>query len=77
LLSPFFVRHLPASGRCRLQAALSNIAAVERNHFLFQELIDNGQNRAIGELARFDAGAALFVRRIRLPSFRRRLRARQ
>jgi hypothetical protein len=58
---------------------LSNIVAVERNHFLFRELIVIGRTAqsAVVQAARFDARAALFVfvRRIRLCSFRRRLRA--
>jgi hypothetical protein len=43
-----------------LAAALSNIVACERNHFLFCELIASREDRAIGRIraARFDARAA-------------------
>jgi hypothetical protein len=46
-----------------LAAALSDIVAVERNHFLSHELTGIGRNRAVGsrEAARFDARAALFM----------------
>jgi hypothetical protein len=44
LLSPFFVRRCGIGpSAVVLAAALSNIVAVERNHFLFQELTGIGR----------------------------------
>jgi hypothetical protein len=64
MLSHFFLYGANGVGpsALHLAATLSNIVAVERNHFLFHELIAIGRTArsAVVSAARFDARAALF-----------------